>query len=472
VSERYCQLKNRIVMLTPDGEIIDRRILQQANTLIRQGKEVILIAANNGELPVHEEIDGVKIHRPIWNKQDPRFEKQYKTTEDLYEMFYKRIQRIKTDFLRGIHKVFPFKIAETIADYPFKLTLKLLKSIRKRIIKVLNKQARALTERTMKSGYHQFFENVILSYRPDCIHVHDLPSLVPGVGAKEQLAKKQLNVPLIYDAHEFYPEDPALSEDKKELLRKLEAKFIKKPDGLMTVNDVLAKEMENRYGGISYVILQNAVDPPKDFNPSVQYDLFREEFNLPKDSFLLLFQGWVSPHRNLDFLVRGMEPFRGSKFILLMMGYGDYRNELYEIVNELDLHDNVKFIPAKPQEELIFYSASANLGVIPYPNDKGINSQCCSPNKLYEFIVAGTPILANELPFVRKVIEGNGFGKCFNLQSSQGVSKALETFPFEQMDAFRSNIQTHRHKFTWEYESQKMLELYRRIWDETPSQRN
>lgn len=459
-------------MLTPDSEIIDRRILQQANTLLHQGKEVILIAANNGKLPVHSEIEGLKIHRPLWNQQDPRFERQYQQIEDLCGIFRSKIQRLERNFLRIATKLFPFPASETVFGYPFKVSLKLVRSIQKRLVKKINKKARTLAQETMKSGYHQFFENVILSYRPDCIHVHDLPSLVPGVGAKEQLAKKQLFVPLIYDAHEFYPEDPALSEDKKEMLRKLEAQFIQKPDGLMTVNDVLAKEMENRYGGISYVILQNAVDPPKDFDPSRKYDLFREEFNLSPDTFLTLFQGWISPHRNLDFLVRGMEPFRGSRFILLMMGYGDYRNELNQIVNELDLEENVKFIPAKPQEELIFYSASADLGIIPYPNDKGINSQCCSPNKLYEFIVAGTPILANELPFVQKVIEGNGFGKCFNLQSPKGVSQALETFPFEQMDNFRSNIQTHRHKFTWEYESQKMLELYRRIWDETPSQRN
>jgi glycosyltransferase involved in cell wall biosynthesis len=448
---------NRIVMLTPDTEMIDRRIIQEAKTLIQDGQEVILVAGNNGNLPEYELIEGIKVARPKWSQVDPRYQKYFELNNKIHLFIMGRLNELHNQLHFRINKGFSklLKRVNKLLAFPFKTFGKISRFFHSQVTNFFVYRSQRFSQKTKLQPHDRFYEEVLVSFRPDFIHVHDLPCLPAGVGAK-----KRLKVPLIYDAHEFYPDDPCLEEHQKKQLKESEAHFIPEADIVFTVNDFFALEMERNYQGVSVNVLQNAVNAPSGFEPLKRYDLFREDYGIAKETPIILFQGWISPYRNLENLVRGLALCKDLNYKLVFMGYGDYLDTLKGIVSEVNLDERVLYVPPKSQEELIFYSASADIGLIPYPNDQGINSQCCSPNKLYEFIVAGTPIFSNNLPFVKTVIEENGFGYWADMQTPEAVKQAFEQFPFDQIETYRKNILKKRELFTWETESQKMLDLY------------
>ncbi|MBY0403320.1 MAG: glycosyltransferase, partial [Cyanobacteria bacterium] len=322
----------------------------------------------------------------------------------------------------------------------------------------------AYLPKTKNPGFQSFFGDLIAYYNPDVIHVHDLPMLPAGLYAKQKLRRFGRWVPVVYDAHEFYPEQPRLNLKHQQYLRKLEANYIGKADVAFTVNPLLAKEMERHYPGVSIGVVQNAINPTSGFDPSYKYNRFREEYHLPEDAILVLYQGWIAPGRNLEIIIEGMVLVpESSPFHLLLMGYGDYIETLQALVTRLELSHRVHFIPSQPQETLLYYSASADVGLIPYPYHQDINTHLVSPNKLYEFIIAGLPILSNELPFVKQLIETHGFGMCFDIQTPQGFANALEHYPLARIQEFKGQLQNGYKVFLWETEAEQLLSYYHQL---------
>jgi glycosyltransferase involved in cell wall biosynthesis len=292
-------------------------------------------------------------------------------------------------------------------------------------------------------------------YRPEVIHAHDLPQLRPGAKAK-----RCLHVPLVYDAHELYPDQPRLTARQRRYLRRLEARYIRAADRVITVNSLLAQEFTQRYQHPAVSVVQNAIDPPVAFDPAQRYDRFRQEYGLAPEQLLVLYQGFIAPERNLEVLVAGMKLVADPRFVLLIMGYGEYVHQLRLLAQREAVTERVVFVPSQTQAELLYYTASADIGVIPYPHGRDINTHYVSPNKLYEFIVAGVPILTNNLPYVRGVVEAYGFGVWAEMQTAEGFAAALVQFPVEKLTEYRRNLRQYQRQFWWEVEAEKLLALY------------
>jgi len=301
------------------------------------------------------------------------------------------------------------------------------------------------------------YENLLfdrgLFYRPDLIHVHDLPMLKAGVKLKQKL-----NVPLIYDMHEFYPEQDCLTPLQQKKLRNTESKNIKYTDVRITVNPMLADEISKTYNNTDIKVIQNAMIIDPDFH-NRQYDKFREEYSIKKDEIILLYQGWISPDRNLQNLVKGLAQVE-KPIKLVFMGYGGFKEELESISRNIHIKDKVVFVPSKTQAELLSYTASADIGIIPYPSKLDPNTKYASPNKLYEFIAARLPIICNNLPFVKTLVEDNCFGMSFEMNSPEAFANAINNFPYNQLNEFRKNIELKGVNFLWESEAPKLLEIY------------
>ncbi|MBY0403318.1 MAG: glycosyltransferase [Cyanobacteria bacterium] len=298
-----------------------------------------------------------------------------------------------------------------------------------------------------------------LALKPDVIHVHDLPSLTAGF-----ILKDWLQVPLVYDMHEFFPEQEFISAESKAFYYQKERYLMPMVDIAYTVNPLLAKEIEEEYS-IPVGSIQNSTVELPGFDLVQKHNRFREEYGLPEDSILVLYQGLISPVRNNEPFIEGMKLLKDTPFILLFMGYGDeqYLKQLQTLIDSSGLSEKVYLIPSKSQDELLYYSASADIGLIPYYNKPSKNIKYVSPNKLYEFIAAGLPILSNELEFVKSVIEPQGFGQCANLESPEGFAQALKGFPIDKLPHFKQNLREKRHLYMWDAESVKLVEFYQTL---------
>jgi glycosyltransferase involved in cell wall biosynthesis len=421
MSELRPSRRRRVLMLTTDVWI-DRRILHEAEALTAAGAEVIVLAAADPGLAPYEILNEVKIQR----LPSPPLEPQ------------------RPGLITHLYR-FGLRVGRRFVAPP---------------LRKLAARGRQITGRPgplRLTSLEQHYYREGLFYRPDIIHAHDLPML--AVAAR---LKKALHVPLVYDMHESYPDQPRLTEALKQQLLRQEQEHITAADLVITVNDLLHDFIRTRYNLACSGVVQNATTSIG-FDPAARYDRFRADYPQLAGKFLVLFQGWIAPERNLETAIKAMARVSRPDVALLIMGYGDYARNLEALARSEGVADRVLFVPAKSQEELLSYSASADLGLIPYPKNRDVNTRLASPNKLYEFIAARLPILSNQLPFVQSVLDKWGFGTVADLDDVSGFAAALNALDRSKLALFRQCLVRDGWRFSWEHERKQLLALYDRL---------
>lgn len=302
--------------------------------------------------------------------------------------------------------------------------------------------------------FRSAFVNAAASLEGDVIQVHDLPALEAGV----ELATKR-NAPLVYDAHELYPEQRSFSAMQRRICSEAEARLIKHAHLVFAVNESIGREMAQRYAIDMPKVLLNAIDPPATFDASRNYDLLREKIGLGKERRILLFQGGFAPNRNLGNLVTAFAKVTTPDVDLVMIGFGSFGDTLRVIARKHGVLDRrVFFLPAVPQSELLQHSASADMGIIPYPH-VDLNSYYCTPNKLFEFIQAGLPILANQSPELERFVQTNGFGLTTPMKNARQIAEAIDqAFAAERFADWRAALSLGRQRFTWQAQEKSFLD--------------
>jgi glycosyltransferase involved in cell wall biosynthesis len=304
--------------------------------------------------------------------------------------------------------------------------------------------------------------------RPDIIHVHDLPQLRGAYWAGQHLG-----VPVIYDAHELYPFIHTLQPHEQELLRVIENYFIRRVQKSVIVNPLAAKVQAVDYSIATPEALLNSVPLPDGLKRGVKTRHLRDALKLPSEVKILLFQGWASFDRNIGTLIQGLAR-TPSHIHLVIMGYGADLAALQKLADDLGIGARVHFPPPVPQAELLFWVASADAGIIPYQAiDK--NTVTCSPNKLFEFIAVGLPIIANNLPYLEAVVAGEKFGVTRALKNAEDYAEAIRTMfmPSSGGDEtrFHENLLHRADKYLWPAQEKILLKIYHEVlpdWHNAP----
>jgi glycosyltransferase involved in cell wall biosynthesis len=178
------------------------------------------------------------------------------------------------------------------------------------------------------------------------------------------------------------------------------------------------------------------------------------------DQRVLLYQGGLSPFRNLDVLVESMARLPDDRIVLAMMGKDNSMGQqLREKAQALGiLGTRVMFVPEQPASALLPWTVGADAGIIPYPHID-INTWFMSPNKLFEFMSVGLPILAPHGPEVRRFVGDQGIGMNFHLATHDDFARAITTFFAGPLDAWRVRAAEVAHQYTWETEGLKWFPI-------------
>ena len=301
------------------------------------------------------------------------------------------------------------------------------------------------TKLFMPLPFDRCFYQTALAYDFDLIFAHDLTALPAAVKIADERS-----VPLVYDAHELYYEQKVFSKKQKRFMRKIEASLIHKCQLAFTVNDSIADEMAKRYDCEKPKVLLNVIDPPGDFDSTKKDKKFHRFFDLSENSLILLFQGGLLPNRNLENLVKAMSQVNNENIVLVIMGDGSLKTKLINLVIRYNLEQNVLFKNAVPQRELVEWTASADCGIIPYTH-VDLNTYYCTPNKLFEYIQAGLPIIANNLPELKRYVEGCGFGLNIEMNTEKAIAKGIDRLCNDpsQLINIKETIVNKKDTFTW-----------------------
>ncbi|WP_411959340.1 glycosyltransferase [Pseudomonas sp. s4] len=302
----------------------------------------------------------------------------------------------------------------------------------------------------------KFYLNLFLpegrQHIADVVVAHDLPMLSVG-----RTLAQVFNAALVYDSHELFCEQE-FSRGEQKNWAKIEQRHIGACDRVITVNPSIARELESRYGIEEVSVIHNA----EKVAPLQERSWYlHDHFVIPHDHRVLLFQGGFSAGRNLDVLIESIALVRAEDVHLVLLGDGQLCGALSKLIVSKGLQRRVHIHQAVPQHRLLEITASADAGIIPY-QATCLNNYYCTPNKLFEFIAAGLPILASDLPELQRLVAGNDIGQVRNLGSSLLIAEAITDFfgDVKQMQRWRDNLKAVRQALSWQQEGGKLQVIY------------
>ncbi|WP_404329953.1 glycosyltransferase [Mesobacillus maritimus] len=284
-------------------------------------------------------------------------------------------------------------------------------------------------------------------------HSNDLNTLPQGyICAKWRFKKKTL----IYDSHEVQTSRTGYNSPVYGLMEKT---LVKKINSMIVENHTRAKYNEELYGFYPNVVHNYPFKQTKETFEKVN---IHKILGLPKDEKILLYQGGIQTGRGLDKLIQATPHFKEGTLVLI--GDGKIKPQLLQMVDEMKLHDKVKFIPKVPLSDLPKYTRNAYLG-FQVLNNVCFNHYSASSNKLFEYMMAGVPVVACDFPEIKRVVEGDATGICIDshkpMEIAQAVNQLLEESEL-YLNLSMNSIEASS-KYNWEEEQFAFLDIYRNL---------
>jgi len=298
--------------------------------------------------------------------------------------------------------------------------------------------------------YVEFIFRVIKQYRKaDIFHCNDLNTLPIGVIVKLFLNR---GTKIVYDAHEYETEVNGVHGIEKKLKIWLERILIKSADKVITVSDSIANEYHRLYSIPKPALVLNC--PP--YTEVVKQDLFRKELGIKQEQFIFLYQGGLSIGRGIEILLEAFASLDSDKMVIVFMGYGPLQENIQKYVDEFS---NIFFREAVSPNVLLSYTASADYGILFY-EDTCLNHRFCSPNKMFEYLMAGIPVLISNLFEMRRLVEAHGLGIVAEKNTVQGFLAAVYQSLEQDNKKIATNVHEVRKIFNWEAQEKVLLDVY------------
>ena len=291
-------------------------------------------------------------------------------------------------------------------------------------------------------------------------HAHDANAL-PACYIAARLRRK----PLILDSHELPLHEPGITRWHRlsALARRIFGGMLRRCAGVITPSPLYAQQIRRSYHCPEVSLIRNF--PP--YRAVARNDRLRQRLGLAPEVRIALYQGYLQPDRSLDLLVRAAR-FLEQDIVIVMMGKGDATTlaQLEALIASEGVAERVRILPPVPYEELLEWTASADLGLTLFSPDYSLSIRLTLPNKLFEYVMAGLPVLTSPLDAIVEVINTYDVGRVVSELSPADIGAAISAMlaDREGLARMRGNaLAAAKEEFHWEKESQELIRLYRRV---------
>ncbi|MDZ7846781.1 MAG: glycosyltransferase [Owenweeksia sp.] len=292
----------------------------------------------------------------------------------------------------------------------------------------------------------------LLFNRFDLYLSNDLDTLLPNF-----LVSKLYNKPLIYDSHEYFTGVPEIQQRPfvKWVWTRLEGFLFPRLSEVVTVNESIAELYRQQYGK-QVEVVRNISDARL---PAERVS--RQELGLPPHAFLLLNQG---AGINID---RGMEeclealPLLPPEVMLMIVGSGDALPGLKQMASQLNLEHRVFFIPRQPYLKMLQYTLQADAG-LSLDKPTSPNYQYSLPNKIFDYIKCGLPVVVSSVVEVKKVVEAYEIGAICSDHQPKNIAQAILSVKSKGKTVFKKGLAKAATENNWQRERQVWEKIFRR----------
>ena len=285
-------------------------------------------------------------------------------------------------------------------------------------------------------------------------HCHDLNTLAVGVRCK----RKRPGTRLVYDSHELATERSRMSQRARRRAGREERRGLRHVDEGIWTTRTRAEYIVRRYGIPFPTLIHNV---PEMLEVEQGWDL-HERLGIPADRRILLYQGSIQEFRGIEESIEAVTLL--ERCVLVIIGYGYHRPTLEDEVHRRGLDDRVRFFGPIPNDELLYYTASADVGLCVI-RGQSLSYRWSMPNKLFEYMMAGIPVVASDFEEMGRVVREEGVGTVCDPDDPQSIAGAVRAI-IDDPDAearFRAATRVAITRYNWNHEEQKLLALYRRL---------
>lgn len=389
-------------MLLRNLFVRDARVLREARELARAGHEVTVVALHAGDIPEREERDGFRVHRAV------------------------QAGRLAGPTILGA-------AGGTALESPRGASRRPAAAVWLRD---------ALLERGMVRG--------ALANPADVYHAHDLTTLAPAVRAARANGAR-----LVYDAHELYTELSGLGAGERKRWVRLERRLIGGADAVIVPSPSRGDALVERYGIAQPAVVMNC--PPRGPVPDPAASPLA---GLRRGGELLLvYAGGFIAGRGLENLIAATRMLPVTR--LVMLGWGPLEAELRALTEGWNMTERVTFLGAVDPDDVVAVAAGGDVGLAPYL-PVGLNNVLAAPNKLFEYLHAGLPVAASDLPDIRRIVDENEVGELFDAADPSSIASAVRritAFP-DRLRKLRASASAAAERFTWEAQARTLLDVY------------
>ncbi|ACS91072.1 glycosyltransferase [Thermococcus sibiricus] len=274
---------------------------------------------------------------------------------------------------------------------------------------------------------------VILKLKPDAIHTHDFDTAVLGFFFKK-LKKK---VMWVYDVHDLY-ESFVRNNRVSSLIKRLDSIIMGKADIVITVNQEMMKILLERARPNMTVIIMNTINP---------FGVSQKKAKI----FTIFYGGVLSEGRFVKEIVDISSTLDVS---IRIAGSGTLKDEIKS--------SSAVYLGHVPHERALEELSRAHVTFILY-DPSVLNNKIASPNKLFEAMWTGTPVLVVKGTLPEKLAEKFVIPVDY---SKSAVKKALKEI-IETPKVIKKKAHFGRKiflkKYTWDIMEKRLIKLYSEV---------
>src|SRR6185369_7209682 len=199
---------------------------------------------------------------------------------------------------------------------------------------------------------------------------------------------------------------------------------LRRADAVITVCDSIARELEAMAvpGTRRVNVIRNI--PSLDRRAQFTYPPLRESLGLGADQFILLWQGGTGPSRMIEPIIEALAHAPSVAFVIRGPSLDLFGEGYRALARKCGVEDRLVLLPPVPSGDVVASAESADAGIWTLPN-LSKNFYYALPNKIFEYLASGLPVLAANFPEARRMVEGYDVGLCFDPYDPRSIAAQL-----------------------------------------------
>lgn len=313
--------------------------------------------------------------------------------------------------------------------------------------KILGSQGRAIKTFAINKRMIE----VGLQSGADVFHSHDLNTLWIGHRCKQKTGKA-----LVYDTHELATERSRMGYWWKKRSVWTERRWLPSADAMIAAAPSWTEHIRVLHGSVPSITATVLNVPERfDFEPK---DI-KAATGIASETPVVLYQGSIQENRGIEPAIDAVAKM--PDVAMVIVGYGYHRPYLEQLVRDRNLDDRVKFFGPIPNRELLAYTATADLGLANIVSSS-LSYHTCLPNKLFEYMMAGIPVIGSRGPAIAQIVEETGAGEVAEATDSDELVAAIRTI-LAHPEKYRDAAARATDRYHWAVEAKELERLYAQL---------